>query len=163
MEFAIISGAPDKQRVPCVVAGVFNKRKLAETATQLDQASHRYISRIIKRGDLEGRCGQTLMLHQIPGTAAERILLIGCGPENELSDNKYREIVAKAVTALNDAGVTEAASYLAEIPIPDRGLAWKVRQLVETAESALYRFDRLKSKPDASAAALRSLRVAIAN
>ncbi len=163
MEFAIISGAPDKQRVPCVVVGVFNKRKLAETAAQLDQASHQYISRIIKRGDLEGRCGQTLMLYQIPGTAAERILVIGCGPENELSDNEYREIVAKAVTALNDAGVTEAASYLAEIPIPDRGLDWKVRQLVETAESTLYRFDRLKSKPDASAAALRSLRVAIAN
>lgn len=163
MEFTIIGGAPDKQRVPCVVAGVFDKRKLAETAAQLDQASHHYIRRIIKRGDLDGRCGQTLMLHQIPGTAAERILLIGCGPKNELSDNKYREIVAKAVTTLNDAGVTEAASYLAEIPTPDRGLDWKVRQLVETAESTLYRFDRLKSKPDASAAVLRSLRVAIAN
>ncbi|MGH8487911.1 MAG: M17 family peptidase N-terminal domain-containing protein, partial [Gammaproteobacteria bacterium] len=162
MEFAIISGAPDKQRVPCVVAGVFIKRKLAETAAQLDQASHHYISRIMKRGDLEGRCGQTLMLHQIPGTAAERILLIGCGPENELSDNKYREILAKAVTTLNDARVIEAVSYLAEIPIPDRGLDWKVRQLVEAAESTLYRFDRLKSKPDASAAALRSLRIAIA-
>ena len=108
MEFTIIGGAPDKQRVPCVVAGVFDKRKLAETAAQLDQASHHYIRRIIKRGDLDGRCGQTLMLHQIPGTAAERILLIGCGPKNELSDNKYREIVAKAVTTLNDAGVTRS-------------------------------------------------------
>ncbi|MGH8508917.1 MAG: leucyl aminopeptidase, partial [Gammaproteobacteria bacterium] len=163
MEFTIISGAPEKQRVPCVVAGVFDKRKLAETAAQLDQASHHYVSRIIKQGDLEGRLGQTLMLHQVPGTAAERILLIGCGPENELSDNKYREILVKAVASLNDSGVTEAASYLAEIPIPDRGVDWRVRQAVETAESALYRFDRLKSKREGFAPTLRSLRVAIAS
>ncbi len=157
MDLEIVSGSPDKYRSPCVVAGVYVKRRLSPPAALLDRASDGYISRIIKRGDLEGRVGQTLLLQQPPGIAAERVLLVGCGAEGELNDQKYREVLGKVALSLSEIGIAEAVSCLAEVVVGGRGVRWRLKQAVEVTDAALYRFDRLKSKKDTPAPALRSL------
>ena len=79
MEFTIKSGSPEKQRSACVVVGVFDNRKLSLSAELIDRASNGYISEIIRRGDMEGKLGATLLLHSVRGTLADRVLLIGLG------------------------------------------------------------------------------------
>jgi leucyl aminopeptidase len=61
MEFTIKSGSPEKQRSACVVVGVFDNRKLSLSAELIDRASNGYISEIIRRGDMEGKLGATLL------------------------------------------------------------------------------------------------------
>ncbi|MGA9033170.1 MAG: leucyl aminopeptidase [Sulfuricaulis sp.] len=161
MEFIVKSGTPEKQRSSCIVAGVFESRKLSTVAHQIDAVSGGAISSILRRGDLEGKPGQSLLLHNIPNLPSERVLLIGCGKEKEFNENHYRDATAKAVSILKDTGATEATSYLTELDVKGRDISWKVRQAVEVTEAALYRFDQLKSKPDNSRRALRRVVLAV--
>ena len=90
MEFTIKSGSPEKQRSACVVVGVFDNRKLSLSAELVDRASNGYISEIIRRGDMEGKLGATLLLHNVRGTLADRVLLVGLGKERDFSDKEFR-------------------------------------------------------------------------
>lgn len=59
MEFSVKSGSPEKQRSACIVVGVFEPRRLSPIAEQLDKISDGYISALLRRGELEGKPGQT--------------------------------------------------------------------------------------------------------
>src|SRR5688572_26350234 len=67
VEFSIKSGAPQTVRGGCIVAGVYESRKLSGAAASLDRAAKGYLSRILARGDMEGRPGTTLLLRDVPG------------------------------------------------------------------------------------------------
>ena len=96
MEFNVKSGTPEKQHSGALVVGVFETRKLSGAAQQINQVSGNIISAVLRRGDLDGKPGQSLLLHNLPNVPSERVLLIGCGKEKEFSDSRYREITAKA-------------------------------------------------------------------
>ena len=161
MEFIVKSGTPEKQRSGCIVAGVFEKRKLSNVARLMDEVSGGALSAILRRGDLEGKCGQTLLLHNVANLPSERVLLVGCGKEKEFNENRYRDVTTKAISILKDTGATEITSYLTELEVKGRDIAWKVRQAVEVSEAALYRFDQLKSKANNNRRALRRVILAV--
>ena len=161
MEFIVKSGTPEKQRTGCIVVGIFESRKLSAAAHQIDEVASGAIGAILRRGDLEGRTGQTLLLHNIPNLPSERVLLVGCGKEKEFNEGRYRDAIAKAVGSLKDTGTTEATFYLTELDVKGRDIPWKVRQAVEVTEAALYRFDRLKSKPNNQRRALKRVVLAV--
>ena len=146
MEFGVKSGSPEKQRSACIVVGVFEPRRLTTVAEQLDQISEGYISNLIRRGDLEGKAGQMLLLHHIPNVLSERVLLVGCGKERELNERQYKQIVAKTIKTLNETGSMEAVSFLTELHVKGRDTYWKVRQAVEAANESVYTFLQLKTK-----------------
>ncbi|MCE1635857.1 leucyl aminopeptidase, partial [Enterobacter hormaechei] len=66
MEFSVKSGSPEKQRSACIIVGVFEPRRLSSIAEQLDKISDGYISALLRRGELEGKVGQSLLLHHVP-------------------------------------------------------------------------------------------------
>ncbi|MGE4349883.1 MAG: leucyl aminopeptidase [Candidatus Berkiella sp.] len=157
MEYQIKSGQPEKQRHACIVVGIYDSRKMSRSAESLDAASNGYISAIVRRGDIEGKFNQSLILHNVPGLLSDRILLIGCGKERDIDEIQYRKIIRKATECLNDIGAMEAASYLTELPIKGRNLAWKVQEAVISSEQTLYRFDQLKSQKETDRRPLRKL------
>ncbi|RCU51767.1 MULTISPECIES: leucyl aminopeptidase [Corallincola] len=157
MEFSVKSGSPEKQRSACVVVGVFEPRRLSPIAEQLDKISDGYISNLLRRGDLEGKPGQMLLLHHVPNVLSERVLLVGCGKERELDEKQYRQIIAKTISTLNETGSMEAVCFLTELHVKARDTYWKVRQAVETTRDNLYSFDMLKSKKDETRRPLRKL------
>ena len=163
MEFTAKSGNPEKQRTACIVVGVFEPRRLSSAAERLDQISDGFISNLIRRGDLEGKIGQTLLLHNVPNTLSDRILLVGCGRERELHDSQYRQIIAKAAMTLNDIGAMEAVCYLTELHVKSRDNHWNVRQAVETVEDSLYIFNQLKSKKDTTRRPLRKIVLSVSS
>ncbi|WP_395340566.1 leucyl aminopeptidase [Ningiella sp. W23] len=146
MEFGVKSGSPEKQRSACIVVGVFEPRRLTPVAEQLDEVSEGYISNLIRRGDLEGKAGQMLLLHHVPNVLSERVLLVGCGKERELNERQYKQIVAKTIQTLNETGSMEAVSFLTELHVKGRDTYWKVRQAVEAASASVYTFLQLKTK-----------------
>ncbi|MGH8716942.1 MAG: leucyl aminopeptidase, partial [Burkholderiales bacterium] len=148
MEFSIKIGGLEKQRSACVVTGVFTPRKLSPSASLIDRVSGGYLSGITRRGDMQGKAGSTLLLHNVPRIASERVLLVGLGREQEFNEQKYLDAVRAAVRALNETGVPEAVLSLAELPVKKRDIAWKILQTVLVAMDSTYRFDRLKSKHD---------------
>jgi len=146
MDFSIKSGSPEKQRTACVIVGIFSTRRLSNPAKTIDIASKQHLSTLIRRGDMDGDKGQHLLLHNVPGVMADRVLLIGCGKEREIDDRNYRAIIENSVNALNKTGALEGINYLSELNIKGRDGSWKIKQAVEIAEHTLYKFNELKSK-----------------
>jgi leucyl aminopeptidase len=148
MEFSIKSGSPEKQRSACIVVGVFEPRKLTAPAELLDTASKGYLSDIIRRGDMEGKSGRTLLLHNVPGLLGDRVLLVGLGREKDFREREYREAIRAAVKTLDETGAFDGSIYLTEVPVRKRDVAWRVRQAAITALDTVYRFDAMKSKKE---------------
>ena len=161
MDFSVKSGTADKQRTGCIVVAVFEGRRLSAAAHQLDEASQGAVTGILRRGDLEGRAGQVLLLHNLPNIPSERVLLVGCGKEKDFHEARYREVVARSMSALTNTGATEIASFLSETEVKGRDIAWKVRQAVEVIEASQYRFEQLKSKPKPSKRMLKRVILAV--
>jgi len=155
MEFNVKTGHPEKQRTNCIVVGVFENRKLSTIAERLDTTAENFISNLLKKGDLEGNLGQTLLLHHVPNVLSDRVLLVGCGRERELGDKEFREIIRKATNAILQTGATEIVSFLTELTVKGRDNRWKIRQAVMLTLETLYSFDNFKSKKDKERRALR--------
>jgi leucyl aminopeptidase len=161
MEFTIKSGSPEKQRSACVVVGVFDNRKPSLSADLIDRASGGYISEIIRRGDMEGKLGSTLLLHNVRGTLADRVLLVGLGKERDFREREFRSAVRAAVRLLNETGSYEAVVYLTEEKVKRREVAWRVEHAVVVAMEAVYRFDQMKSQPAEVRRPLRKLTLSV--
>jgi leucyl aminopeptidase len=145
VEFSIKSGSPERARADCIVVGVFEPRKLTRAGDTLDRATNGHVGAILKRGDMEGKAGATLMLHDVPNVAAGRVLLVGLGREGEFDERKYLTAVGKVVAALTETGVREAVVCMSAI-LNNRDVAWHAMQAAIAASDASYRFDSMKSK-----------------
>jgi len=150
MEFSIKTSAAEKQHHNCVIVGVYEGRELSDAAQALDTLSAGYLSNVLTHGDLEGKLDSSLMLHQVPGVQADRVLLVGLGKKAEFGEKQYCKAVRASVKALGAIGADEVLTTLAELSVAGVAARKKVAQLVETALDASYRFDAIKRKPDAA-------------
>jgi leucyl aminopeptidase len=157
VEFSIKQGSPEKQRCGCVVVGVFEGGKLSDAAQILDKAAQHYLSDIVARGDMKGKAGSALMLHNVPGTQSDRVLLVGFGKMDDLKPRGYLDSLRAAVRALLATGAKDATLYLADLPVADRDTLWQLNQIVQSGFESNYRFDRLKSKTEADSKSLHRL------
>ena len=146
MDFLIKSGNPEKQRTACLLVGIFESRRLSPAAKSIDNVSKKFLSNLLRRGDIEGKLEQFLLLHNVPGILADRVLLVGCGKERDLTDSQYRKIISGSTMELDKTGAMEAVSYLSELNVKNRDIYWKIRQAIEVTESTLYEFNEFKTK-----------------
>lgn len=157
MEFSIKSGNPEKQRCGCVIVGVFDRRRLSLPAELIDNASGGFLSEILRRGDMDGKSASTLLLHRVPGTLCDRVLLVGLGKEKEFREKDYRAAVRAAIKALSNTNCQDASFFLSEIPLRKRELTWRIRNAVSTILEAAYRFEQFKRLDDETKPGLRKI------
>ncbi|WP_287028639.1 leucyl aminopeptidase [Pseudomonas sp. UBA6310] len=146
MEFLAKSARPETVKTATLVIPVGEGRVLGNLAQAVDTASGGAIATLLKRGDLAGKPGQTLLLHSLPNLKAERVLLVGCGKESPLSDRQFRKLVSAAHAALKGLGGTDAAFALGDLEVKNRDAYGKARLTVETLADGTYVFDRFKSQ-----------------
>ncbi len=138
-----------------MVVGVHEGGKLSGAAKILDVASKHTLSDLIASGDMNGKIASTLMLHNVPNTACERVLLVGLGKLNDLDTNNSNnsaslKILRATFAALNATPAKDAMLYLVDEGI-GKDAAWVIKQAVLTASEQAFRADKLKSKPSKSA------------
>ena len=146
MEFLVKSVSPQTLKTATLVLAVGEGRKLGTVAQAVDTASGGAIAALLKRGDLAGKVGQTLLLQALPNLKAERVLLVGAGKERELSDRQYRKLVSSVLGSLKSLGGGDAVLALGDLAVKGRDAHGKARLLVETLADGLYVFDRFKSQ-----------------
>ncbi|OYY49889.1 MAG: leucyl aminopeptidase [Methylophilales bacterium 28-44-11] len=145
MEFSIKSGNPEKLRTDCLIVGIFEERKLSDSAKHIDAMSDKAISHVLKSGDMEGKLGSTLVMHQVPNISAARVMLVGLGKIADYNERHLRQAVRATVKAL-PKGVQTIAFTLTEINIQQSSIATKVAHLVETVIDATYVVNAIKEK-----------------
>lgn len=163
MEFSIKIEGPEKRRSGCIVVGIYQSGKLSASAEALDQAVKHSLSKVINQGDMQGKLGTTLLLQKPPGALAERVLLVGCGKEDEINEKNYLLIVTAAIKHLVDTGTTDTTFYLTELNVAKQSVAWKIRQATIAIQDVVYKFDRLKSKPETRLKTLKKVTYAISD
>ena len=160
MEFSTQSVAPEKLKTAALAVGVYADGALTPAAQAIDQASQGAVQAVLG-SEFKASHGSTLTLRNLPGVAAQRVVLVGLGKAEELSARRYAAILASAAGALAAFGSAEAASALAEIDVAGTNLRQRARQIAMAAGYAAYRYDATCSKNDAAVpASLGKLTVA---
>ena len=147
MEFSVKHGQARKHKTACLMVGVHAGRTLSERAVDLDKAARGALTRIVQRGDVSGKVGEALLLPEVSGIDAERVLLLGIGKREGIAAEEYQKLLAKAAECLKGAALRSAMSTLLEVTVKGRDLRWVVDQHVAIFAAQAYRFNEFKSKP----------------
>jgi leucyl aminopeptidase len=148
MEFTIKTGAPAKLKAGVLVLGAFADAALPAATAAVDAAAEGRLAALIKRGDLEEKAGSTLLLPELAGVHAERVLLVSLGKQEEFADKAYRDALGAAAKALAGGAAKDAVVALADVELAQRPLAWRLQQAARILADGAYRFDALKSAKD---------------
>jgi leucyl aminopeptidase len=163
MDFKVKKVAADKQRTSCIVVGVYDSRRLGDSAQALNERSKGQLLRLLRGYEMRGGVGETVMLNNVPGIEAQRVLVVGCGKRGSMPSTRFRRLSAAAMGTLVDSGTKDATICLTDLPVDDRDIYWKARQVVEALYDVSYRFDQLKSEPAAKRRTLAHIVIATAS
>ena len=159
MEFVLKHNTAEKARSACQIITVTQPRKLSASGQRVDKANKGMLSAILKRGDMDGTVGQTLLLPSTGINGVQRLLLVGCGKESEMNERNFDRVVNAIASTLESSGARDAEFYAAEISLKGRDLAWKIRQSALLLNNSEYRFDGLKSDKPAPRKGLRKVAI----
>ncbi|HHW4680945.1 MAG TPA: M17 family peptidase N-terminal domain-containing protein, partial [Xylella taiwanensis] len=140
LQFQLNQNTPATVTTDCVVVGVFADKTLSPAASTVDTASGGRITALTARGDLTGKPGTALLLHDLNGVTAPRVLVVGLGEPDKFGPGQYIKAVSDAVHTLKSTPVTHALLTLSDIPVKDRDASWNIRQAVIAADHAAYRY-----------------------
>ncbi|MEN1940061.1 leucyl aminopeptidase [Luteimonas sp. MJ246] len=140
LKLALNSASPATADVDCIVVGAYADKTLTPAARVLDEASGGRLSALADRGDISGATGRTSLLHDVPGVAAPRVLVVGLGESAKFAVPQYLKAVADAVRALRTGPVRSALLTLSGVEVSGRDAAWAIRQAAIAAGHAAYRY-----------------------
>ncbi len=143
----------------CIAVAVFENKTLSSGAQALNKKGE--IGAALKSGDITGKPGSTLLLRGINGIAAERVLLVGLGKEEAVSEKDLLSALQAIARAFASLGTADAVVALPFDIVPARDAAWAIRSYVLTARDAAYRFDTLKSKKEPAPTGVRKIAFAV--
>lgn len=146
MQFVVKATKASASKTATLVLPVGEDLALGEIAQEVDAASSGAISATLKRGDLQGKPGQTLLLAPQPGLKAERILLLGIGKAEKLDARQWRKIVSSLSSTLKNLAGTDATLAIQDVQVKGQDAYARTRLLVETFMSGQYTFDQFKSQ-----------------
>jgi leucyl aminopeptidase len=140
LQFSLGPVAPETVDTPCVVVGVYENGVFTSAAARVDTAAKGAIKRQMESGDISGKAGSTAMLYAPEGVAAKRVLVVGLGTQKSFDGARYQKVNAEAARALGRLPIDSAVSCLAEVDVPGRDAAWRVRIAALASDHAAYRY-----------------------
>lgn len=147
MDISVISSMPKRQTNTCLVLPVFEKGDFSSGGARLDKECNGALSAAVKQGDIKGKVGETLLLRDVPGLEAGRVVLVGAGELKKTQDLQFRKLSTAAANAVRKTGSSTVISWLTEISVGNRDIEWKSQQTVLEVLNSGYRFTQHKSKP----------------
>ena len=144
----------------CVAVAVFENKKLSQAAKAFDQGGE--ITAALKSGDITGKPGSTLLLRGVSGATAARVLLVGLGADEIVSEKSFTSAVTATFKAFSQLGAADAIIALPLTDVKERDLAWAVRTVVCAAHEGEFRTDGQKSKKDPVPSGVRKVTLATA-
>jgi len=163
MQFFVTSAGPARQRTDCAIVGVFDKGVLTAAAEELDRKLGGRLARLVKRGDLRGKTGDSLLLTDLPGVACERILLVGLGTRSQFTRKLYRKALAGALSSIARTGARDAVSYLSLETAADADIYALARTAAEVVGTSQYRIPDHKTANRRAKSALSRFGIAAAS
>ena len=140
LQFSLTTAAPETADSACVLVGVYEQGVLTSAAARVDGAIGGAIKHQVESGDISGKAGSTTLIYAPAGIAAKRVLVVGLGTQKGFDAARFQKVATEAARALGRLPLNEAVSYLAEVDVPGRDTAWRVRTAALAADHAAYRY-----------------------
>ncbi len=132
-----------------LAVGVFKNQVLSPAAEQIDQASQGAIRSVLE-SEFKGDAKTSLVLRQLPGVAAKRVVIIGLGEQKKYNAKAHAAAEATFATYAKSASIKEVTSTLASIDTPDSTITERSRASAQALGYANYKYDAtLSTKDDA--------------
>jgi leucyl aminopeptidase len=130
----------------CIIVGAYNNKTFTTAGGEIDKACHGRLSALANRGDISGKSGQTILLQDLDGVKAARILVVGLGDPEKFAVPQFLKAIADAVRFLRTGPVKQAYLTLTDIAVKGRDANWTVRQAIIAADHAAYEYTATRSK-----------------
>lgn len=151
MEFSTQTTASLHQiKTAALGIGIYADSVLSPAADLIDRASNGAVRAVVK-AEFRGRAGATLVLRNLPGVSAQRVVLVGLGKQDEYSARAHASAEQAFASACVAAQLAEGVSTLAANPIEGVPLAARARSAAVAAGAASYHYDETFGKPDRDA------------
>lgn len=146
MKYSLKTGSAEKLTTDCVVVLIWAGSTASAEANDIDQASGKAISQVIRNGDITGKLGESVLLHNLDGVKAKRVLLLGAGLKKKLDAKNACKVITQGLTTLMASNAGSAHFALASVKLSDRKPDWLAARLAQLGEDLSYRYDQTKSK-----------------
>jgi len=146
MKLTLTNGAATQEKTDCLILGILEGQNLTKTGVIVNKATNQYINKLIKSDNFTGELGKTLLLHHIPGVAANKILLVGLGNKDEVDALAFSKIIKAAFTCLKNSSIKSATCYLTEATNKQLSEVEALRIAALHTQNALYSFEHYKTK-----------------
>ena len=159
MRFETFSKGMAALDVDCLALGIFEEGELTEEARAIDSACGGRLKKLLRHGDFAGKPADTLLLADLPGIAATRIVLTGLGPKKSFGRKVWRKAWSTVVGALSKTRIESVALAITRPDAKDLDDYYFGRAVAEIAATGLYRINDLKSGKKPRAAPLERVLV----
>jgi len=148
MEFSTQTTASLAQiKTAALALGVFSDAELPPSTAQIDAASNGAVRKIIKT-EFQAKAGSYVVLRDLAGVAAPRVVLVGLGKQAQYTASVHAQAEQAFARWCVQARLTEATSTLAALDCPDTNLTGRASALAVAAGQATYHFDATLGKID---------------
>jgi leucyl aminopeptidase len=145
MQFEVWTKGVTTLAADCLVLGIFEEGELTEEAHSIDSAAGGRLKKLLSQGDFPGHAGETLLMSDVAGIAAARVLLTGLGPKKSFGRKSWRKAWSAAAGALARTRIASAAVAIDRPNAKDLDDYYFGRAVAEITGSALYRINDLKT------------------
>ncbi len=151
MEFSTNTSVSIHQvKTAALAVGIFTDGVLSPAADVIDRASNGAIRGVMKT-EFTGSANSTLVLRNLDGVAAPRVVLVGLGKQADYSARVHANAEKAFTGACIAARITEATSTLAAIACPGTTATDRARDAAAAASEATYHYDATFGKPNPDA------------
>jgi leucyl aminopeptidase len=102
------------------------------------------------------------LIRNANGIAAERILLVGLGNEEEIGDKNFSSAAQAIARVFSTLGANDALIALPFDGVKGRDIGWSLRNALLSLRESDYRFDAMKSKKEPPQAGVKKVAFAVA-
>lgn len=161
MKYFATTSAASRRPAGSIVVGVFERGKTSSAAAEVDKASGGKIRDLIKNGDISGNLGSSLVLTNLAGVKARRVVVVGLGKVSKFDVDRFRQATAVAAMAVKGSKTQDFVSYLTLEDVEDTSIYYLARHTIQSVADCLYTFTEMKSGRHKSSSSIKKIGVAV--
>ena len=151
MDFSThVTVSPHQIKTSALAIGVFTEGVLSTTADIIDRASQGAVRAVVK-SEFQGRTGTTLVLRDLTGVTAARVVLVGLGKQADYSAKAQASAERTFANFCVQNRLVEGTSSISGINYGTSTPRDRARITASAAGDATYHYDLSFGKPDLDA------------
>ena len=148
MDYSLDTAPLDTLSCDCLILGVYQDQQLSASAKTLNESTQELLKKILERGDIAGKNGETVLINAVPSNTIARILLVGLGENQPLTTKNYRKAILASINSLKKSSIGTVVCNLSDCAVSGMDSTWKTRQIIEVFSDTVYQFTICKTNKE---------------